>query len=135
MSGAMVEHRPLLTNAATEGRYLDRGNADLRSLTNDFSRLGISGLSSRIKDRSRHWSSSTQRRGDGACYADLIELRNCLAHGNQTQLASLRAKNVPDTITWARSRLAGLGRTAGALDRIVWDHLVATFATEPWGYR
>lgn len=132
LSGARSDHRPMLKNAATEGRYLDRGNADLRSLTNDFMRLGIGGLSSKIRVRSRHWSSSANRRGDAAYYADLIELRNCLAHGNQTQLAGLRARNVPDTITWTRHRLAGLGRTASALDRIVWDHLVATFETEPW---
>lgn len=132
LSGTAVEHRPMLTTAATEGRHIDRGNADLRSLGNDFKRIGLSGLSTKLAARSGYWKSSTRRRGDHAHYRDLIELRNCLAHGNQRQLDGLRTRGVPDTVTWARSRLPGLDRTAGALDRVVWDHLTTTFATDPW---
>lgn len=83
-----ARYRPLLVAAVTEGRFIDRDNADVRSLEQDFRRLGINGR--------------------------------------------LRARGVADTVTWARSRLPGLDRTARALDRLVWDHVVEMFKTEPW---
>jgi hypothetical protein len=126
-----ARYRPLLVGAATEGRFIDRGNADTRSLENDFRRLGINGLKGRIAARSGRWSPASGR-GDQAYYQDLIELRNALAHGNQGQLDRLRARGVADTVTWARSRLSGLDRTSRALDRLVWDHVVETFKSEPW---
>lgn len=132
LSGASREYRPMLTTAATEGRYMDRGNADLRSLKQDFQRLGISGLGERIGARNGYWKRAGNRRGDSASYQDLIELRNCLAHGNSTQLEALRERGVPDTVTWARQRLPGLDRTARALDRLVWDHLRTSFKVDPW---
>lgn len=55
LSGAMPEHRPLLTTATTEGRYIDRGNADLRSLASDFKRIGISGVSRKTGALNGHW--------------------------------------------------------------------------------
>lgn len=124
-------YRPLLVAAATEGRLIDRGNADVRSLEYDFRRLGIRGLKARLIARNSRWDPASGR-GDQAYYQDLIELRNALAHGNQGQLDRLRARGVADTVTWARARLPGLDRTARALDRVVWDHVVATFGTEPW---
>jgi hypothetical protein len=35
-------------------------------------------------------------------------------------------------VSWARSRLPGLDRTARALDRIVWEHFRDTFGSDPW---
>jgi hypothetical protein len=35
-------------------------------------------------------------------------------------------------VSWARARLAGLDRTARALDRVVWDHLHSVFGGDPW---
>jgi hypothetical protein len=124
-------YRPLLVAAATEGRLIDHGNADVRSLEQDFRRLGIRGLRAKLMARNSRWNPATVR-GDQAYYQDLIELRNALAHGNQGQLDRLRGRGIADTVTWARGRLAGLDRTARALDRVVWDHVVATFRTEPW---
>lgn len=124
-------YRPLLVAAATEGRLIDRGNADMRSLEQDFRRLGVRGLKEKLIARNRRWAPRTGR-GDQSYYQDLIEIRNALAHGNQGQLDRLRARRVADTVTWARARLPGMDRTARALDRIVWDHVVATFKTEPW---
>jgi hypothetical protein len=98
----------------------------------DFQRLGIGGLSSRISARNANWQKTPSHRGDGAFYGDLIELRNALAHGNQRQLERLRRRRVMDTITWARSRLPGLNRIAKALDRVVWDHVRDNFDVEPW---
>lgn len=131
-SEALPQHRPMLIAAATDGRYIDRGNADLRSLSNDFKRIGMSGLRQRIAPHNQYWEKSATRRGDRAYYGDLIELRNCLAHGNQGQLDRLRSRGTSDTVTWARSRLPGLDRTARAFDRAVWDHLMTVFETDPW---
>ena len=126
-------YRALLTAAATGGRYIDRGNADLRSLERDFRRLGLTGLNGKIGGRSAFWVETPQGgRGDRAFYGDLIELRNCLAHGNQVQLDRLRASGTLDTVSWARARLPGLNRTARALDRVMWDHLHGTFLLDPW---
>lgn len=126
-----LRFRPLLVGAATEGRFIDRGNADVRSLEQDFRRLDINGLKRRISERSARWAPA-QGRGDQAYYQELIELRNALAHGNQGQLDRLRARGVADTVTWARGGLPGLDRTARALDRVVWDHVAEIFQTEPW---
>ncbi|HEY4377955.1 MAG TPA: hypothetical protein VGM93_12390, partial [Acidimicrobiales bacterium] len=83
-----AEPRPgftaLLTGAATEGRLIDRGNADLRTLQSDFRRLGIRGLNGHIEAANAYWAKrdNPTRRGDKAFYGDLIQLRNALAHGN-----------------------------------------------------
>lgn len=131
LAGSDLRYRPLLVAAATEGRFIDRGNADIRSLEQDFRRLGINGLKRRIGERSARWAPA-QGRGDQAYYQDLIELRNALAHGNQGQLDRLRGRGVGDTVTWSRARLPGLDRTARALDRVVWDYVVEIFESEPW---
>lgn len=129
--GPQIQYRPLLIVAATEGRSIDRGNADIRSVEQDFRRLGIGGFNAKIGVRNARWD-PPKGRGDRAYYQDLIEVRNALAHGNQRQVDRLRARGVADTVSWARARLPGLDRTARALDRMVWDHLVHTFGAEPW---
>ena len=121
-----VRYRPLLAGAATEGRLIDRGNADVRNLEQDFRRLGISGLKNKIAARNARWAADQNH------YGELIQLRNALAHGNQGQLDRLRATGVADTVSWTRRRLPGLDRTARALDRAVWDHVVEIFRAEPW---
>jgi hypothetical protein len=131
LSEPQPQFRPLLTAAATEGRLIDRGNADISSIEKDFRRLGVRGLKAKIMARNAHWT-PVNGRGDHAYYQDLVELRNALAHGNQGQLDGLRRRGVADTVTWTRNRLAGLDRTARALDRTMWDHLSETFGTEPW---
>jgi hypothetical protein len=132
LSGADPRSQAMLIAAATGGRMIDRGNADLRSMQMDFRRIGITGISARIAVHNPRWSSMSAWRGDQAYYQDLIELRNALAHGNQQQLDQLRSRGVLDTVSWARGRLPGLGRTARALDRVVWDHLGSAFGRNPW---
>lgn len=132
LSQAMGASRPILITAATEGRFIDRGNADIRSLRNDFRRLGISGLAGAVQQRNGYWAPSGSRRGDRAFFEDLIQLRNCLAHGNQGQLDGLRHRGVLDTVTWTRARLPGLDRITRAMDQLVWDHVQATYGVEPW---
>lgn len=131
LAAPVAQFRPLLIAAATEGRFIDRGNADVRSIEQDFRRLGIGGLNSRLQARNTRWSLANAR-GDRALYQDLIELRNALAHGNQGQLDRLRTRGIADTVTWARRTLPALNRTARALDRTVWDHLRETFRSDPW---
>jgi len=132
MSEVSANSQAMLIAAATLGRMIDRGNADLRSLDQDFRRIGISGISGRIASHSARWSPAKAWRGDQAFYQDLIELRNALAHGNQQQLDRLRSRTVLDTLSWAKDRLPGLDRTARALDRVVWDHLRSAFGRNPW---
>jgi hypothetical protein len=73
MSGAGATSQAVLVAAATLGRMIDRGNADLRSLEQDFRRIGNSGISGRIASRSARWSATSAWRGDRAYYQDLIE--------------------------------------------------------------
>lgn len=131
MAGTGAQFRTLLSVAVTEGRQIDRGNADLRCMQVDFHRLGIVGLNDRLAVHNRLWRPS-KLRSDRTWYGDLIALRNALAHGNEQQLEALRSRGVMDTVTWARDRLPGLGRTAVALDRVVWDHVRDNFDVEPW---
>lgn len=132
LSNAGLTSQAMLITAATEGRQIDRGNADMRSMGQDFRRLGVRGLAGQIAARNAHWATTAAHRGDQAFYQDLIELRNALAHGNQQQVDNLRVRGVFDRVTWARDRLPGLTRTARALDRIVWEHLRSTFGRNPW---
>jgi hypothetical protein len=132
LSGADINSQAMLIASATEGRMIDRSNADLRSIEQDFQRIGVRGLRGKMEKQNARWITAGNRRGDKAFYQDLIELRNALAHGNQRQLDQLRAREVFDQVTWARDRLPGLDRTARALDRIVWDHLRSTFGRDPW---
>jgi hypothetical protein len=132
LSNADVASQAMLITAATDGRMIDRGNADMRSIQQDFQRIGLRGINGQIGAHNARWTTAGARRGDQACYQDLIELRNALGHGNQQQVDKLRARGVFDRVTWARARLPGLDRTARALDRIVWDHLSRTFGGNPW---
>ena len=131
-SNADITSQAMLITAATEGRMIDRGNADLRSIEQDFRRIGVRGIRAQLASHNKRWNKIATYRGDQAYYQDLIELRNALAHGNQRQVDGLRARGVFDRVTWARERLPSLNRTARALDRIVWDHLHSTFGGNPW---
>lgn len=131
-SNADISSQAMLIAAATESRMIDRGNADLRSIEQDFRRLGVRGIRAQLASHNKRWNKTATYRGDQAYYQDLIELRNALAHGNQRQVEGLSTQGVFDRVTWARERLPGLNRTARALDRIVWDHLHSTFGGNPW---
>ena len=132
MSQVKVQYRPMMTAATTNGRFIDRGNADIRSLRDDFRRLGIPNLARQMSVKDPKWDLPKGTPDDSAFYSDLHELRNALAHGNQRQLERLRNRGIRDSVSWARDRLSRLNRVANALDRIVWDHLNATFGAEPW---
>lgn len=101
-SGVADDRRPELLVAVTEGRSLDRGIADLRTLQVDFRRLGIGSLGDRLDGKDPQWKS------DKAALAGLTELRSALAHGNDRQLADLRHRGIRDTRTWADSQRPAL---------------------------
>jgi hypothetical protein len=127
MSGVPTPRQPQMVTAITLGRRLDAGNADLNALRHDFMRLGITELGQKLSDRDqRYWASDQQR------LTSLLKLRNALAHGNEAQLDGLRADGMRDTRSWAEQCLPALNRLAGALDRVVWDHLHHQYAEEPW---
>jgi hypothetical protein len=132
LSNADAASQAMLIASATEGRMIDGGNAGLRSIEQDFRRIGVRQIRQQIARHNTRWNTTGNQRGDQAFYQELIELRNALAHGNQRQVDGLRAREVFDRVTWARARLPGLDRTARALDRIVWDHLHSTFGGNPW---
>ncbi|GAB3199362.1 hypothetical protein GCM10027062_15800 [Nocardioides hungaricus] len=120
-----ITYVPLLTEGFTKGRGIDRGNATLSTIKNDFARVGLSPLDLSVHDS--QWSS-----GDSVEFPKVFELRNALAHGNQKDLDDLRRRDIKDTVTWARDRLPVLNRVAKALDRAVWDHLSVVIGTDPW---
>lgn len=135
-SGANHEFQPVLIRAASQGRLMDRGNATLDNLESDFRSLGISQFRRSLTQFNGYWEKSLRgkpkRRGDRAYFGELVEIRNALAHGDQTKLDALRARGVFDTVTWTRDRLPGLTRVASALDRIVWGHLRNIIGEDPW---
>lgn len=96
LATSQAQYGALLIGAATEGRLIDRGNADLRRIEQDFQRLGIGGLNGKIGALNSRWAHPNGR-DDRAYYQNLIELRNALAHGNQVQLDRFRARGIADT--------------------------------------
>jgi hypothetical protein len=126
LSGVDPRYRGVLTTAATEGRQVDRGNADRRALQLDYRRLGLADLNDKLGQKNASWPQDRQE------YDHLIILRNAIAHGNQRQLEARRPEGVLDTRTWARMRRPALNRFARALDEIVWEHLRTTFGQDPW---
>jgi hypothetical protein len=116
-----------LTVAATAGRALDRGNADLRALQADFRRLGLVSLNDAVGLMQPRWSHHDRKR-----YGELLELRNCLAHSDTRQLAELHDRGLVDTLVWARDCLPVLDRMAEALDRVLWEHLDQQVGPDPW---
>lgn len=128
-SSASATYEAILIEGLTKDRAIDRGNATGRSIKQDFGRLGITPI-----NISAHNSRWVQPGGtDAGTFDVLIQLRNALGHGNESELKKLvdngRAK---DNVSWARQRIPVLNRYARALDRLVWDHLSKTTGKEPW---
>lgn len=115
----------LLTEGLTFGRSIDRGNATVDSIKKDFRRIGMTPFD--IQRYNSRWSN------DKNGLQQLIELRNAIAHGNESDLRRLRSLGAADTITWTRRRLPILHRFAGALDKLAWDHVIRATGVYPWG--
>lgn len=128
-SDAGAAYRPLLIEGLTRGRAIDRGNATQDAIKKDFGRLGIPAIN--ISAYNSRW---LQPGGtDSKTFNALVELRNALGHGNETQRRLLIGSGaVKDSVSWARNKLPVLNRYARALDHIVWDYLTKTTGSEPW---
>jgi len=128
-SAANPPYIPLLVEGLTKGRAIDRGNATQDVVKSDFGRLGLTTID--IKAQNVRW---TKPQGtDSNTFNALVQLRNALGHGNETQLERMiRSGEVRDTVTWARQQLPVLNRYARAIDRIVWDYIRKTTGSEPW---
>ena len=125
-SGADVTKAPKLVTGLRSGRALDRGNATHDSIKKDFARLSLPTLG--ISSHNSRWGS-----GDAKSFDLLLRLRNALAHGNEQELDRLLEEEpVRDSVSWARGQRPMLNRYAKALDRAVWDALVAVTRSEPW---
>lgn len=120
-------HQLPVMRAVVDGRRLDRGNAGLRELTQDFRRIGLEDLGTHLAALNARHASDRSR------YDRLTRLRNALAHGNDLQLAELATAGVRPTLTEGRRTLPALNRIARALDRAVWNHVSDRYpAIEPW---
>lgn len=128
-SGAATAYRPLPIEGLTKGRALDRGNATQDAIRKDFGRLGIKSVN--IGAYNSRW---VQPGGtDSKTFDALVQLRNALGDGNETQLRKLISSgDARDSVSWARGQLPVLNRYASALDHIVWDYLRKTTGSEPW---
>lgn len=124
-TGVSPRYAALLIEGLVAGRGVDRGNATLSTIKNDFSRLGMSPF-----DLSAH--NSYWPRGDSGAFDQLLRLRNAIAHGNERELVGLRLAGVRDTVSWGRNRLPVLNRIARAMDHLVWDHVKRLFGADPW---
>jgi hypothetical protein len=119
--------RPPLIAAATVGRGIDRGNAGLRTISDDFKRLGHGTMLADLAAGNARHGSDQQR------YEALTRLRNALAHGNSDQLETLRREHIKPTLTYGRQSLPAFNRIARAMDLAVWNHATSRFpALEPW---
>ena len=132
-AGAQPQIATVLTEAIVSDRTLDRGNATVTAIQSDFRRLGVHGMNGSIGRRQPRWTQpSASGSTDKASFENLLELRNCLAHGNETELVTLRQKGVLHTVSWTRGNLPVLNRTASAMDTVVWDHFLQATGVEPW---
>jgi hypothetical protein len=110
----------------TEGRELDRGNANPGSLGKDFGRFGFDlwpALMARDRRSARH-NASLER---------LNTARNALAHADEAKLAALRADGYPITLRTYRRWVRDVNQLASNLDAEMAARLAALFSrSNPW---
>jgi hypothetical protein len=110
----------------TDGRLLDRGNANPGSLGNDFQRVGLllwPALES-VDARVSAWNKSLEA---------LNAARNAIAHADEAKLAQLRAEGYPIVLKTVRSWHATLDSLAVAMDDVVSAYLAKLLGGgRPW---
>lgn len=89
-------------------------------------------LGARLGALEPRWRLHPPAISDRRLYDELLDLRNALAHGNESELTVLRRRGVADTVAAMQGPLAALDRLARALDEVVWDHLSGVTGKEPW---
>jgi hypothetical protein len=110
----------------TTRRHLDRGNASPETLKLDYRRLGLS-----------LWPDlqAANRRAPAwrANLAALNEARNAIAHANESQLLTLRARGYPVTLDTVRRWSASLDGLVRTMDYVVGAYLGRQLGTgSPW---
>lgn len=112
----------------TQHRRLDRGNADWSALTEDFARLGLVGLPSKIHAHDPRYGKASRGHLD-----HLMTAKNGVVHDDQAKLQQLRAAGVSLNLVTVKRWRAALDRLVGSMDRVVSDHLGAVFNEQsPW---
>jgi hypothetical protein len=118
---------PVIANALTSNRYLDRGNPNPSNLNSDFGRLGMS-LWDDIDKLDRR---NVRRRSR---LAQLLIWRNAVAH----QAFPLRAADAiavsgtRRTLDWVRVWRSACESLAEQMDRAVFTYLLGLLGTAPW---
>jgi hypothetical protein len=120
-----LAHFTIIRNSLLANRAIDRGNARVDTLNEDFNRLGVDiwkDISSAVASGAR-WQRQLER---------LNQARNALAHNNMGKLQQLKADGYPINSTTVDSwRVAcnGIGRH---LDLILKKHLTNLTGVQPW---
>lgn len=126
-SGCTPPFQAQLITMSTRDRLIDRGNPHLDAIKDDFSRLGMPGIGAALAAK------NNLHAADAATLKQLVELRNALAHDDSDKVLALSHRGIRATKAYATGCRASLGRTARALDQVVWDHLLGVFpAAHPW---
>lgn len=116
----------VLLTVLTQGRQLDRGNAQSSSLGSDFGRLGM-----RFWPEMEAVDSRSSNRKD--ILDKLVEARNAIAHARLGELESLRAEGFPPTLKTVHKARSALNGLASSMDRVLAEHLAVLFDEDlPW---
>lgn len=115
--------QPVVRMRLTEGRHLDRGNANPSNLGADFSRLGMS-FWDQVKTAEKRSAGRQKKLGL------LNDWRNAIAHDafDPDKLGSRLTLHLSQVRAW-RAACDGLARV---FDRTVADHLTALVGARPW---
>ena len=114
-SGAEV-HRKLLLSSLRRGRKLDVGNASPGNIGNDFMYLGMTlwaDIKNRCPTKGPRWN---------AVLEDLNNVRNAVAHSDETKLAIVRTQQ-PLTLRTFRTWRRALNDAATGFDTVVRSYL------------
>jgi hypothetical protein len=125
-SGCGPAYQAQIIAAMTRNRMIDRGNPRLDAIEADLNRLGLRAIRQQLERNNVNYAADVAR------LQQLVELRNAVAHDDQDKLRSLSRSGTRATKLFVIGSRACLGRIAKALDRVVWDHLLASFSTDPW---
>lgn len=117
----------MLHSVLTSGRKLDHGNPRLSALGSDFGRLGLT-LAPALRATQPAMRDALDR------LETLVDFRNGLAHGNESEVAAASASGrVRATLGSYRAHRRSLGALATTMDEVVADELAAQLGvTKPW---
>ena len=125
-SGTEPAYQAQIIAAMSRDRMIDRGNPHVDAIEADLNRLGLQRVGQRLSNVNTHHADDVAR------LRQLVSLRNALAHDDQNKLRTLSRSGTRATKQYALNSRASLGRFAKALDKVLWDHLLASFSTDPW---